>query len=90
MDPKYRSQNGIYAFSFSGLKTAVLNYVRKNPGTNTADVCASFQKTVVDILVNNTILAAEENHIQEIFIAGGVAANRALREHYQKPGKNTN
>ena len=70
-------------FSFSGVKSAVLNYINKVKMThgelNRADLAASFQKSVVDILVEKTMLAAEDYHMDRLAIAGGVAANRTLR-----------
>lgn len=73
-----------YEFSFSGLKTAVVLYV-KDKGeefvkANLADICASFQEAVVDVLVAKAILAAENLNADKIVLAGGVAANSRLRE----------
>lgn len=68
-----------YQFSFSGLKTSVLYYLRDNPKTNKADVAASFQCAVVDVLVGKTMRAAKEYGAKSILLCGGVAANRALR-----------
>jgi N6-L-threonylcarbamoyladenine synthase len=69
-----------YDFSFSGLKTSVVNRVRKNPELATADVAASFQEATVDVLVTKTRRAAAEVGARGICLAGGVAANSALRE----------
>lgn len=69
-----------YRFSFSGLKTAVVNHVRKNPDTPVADVAASFQEAVVDVLVTKARRAAAEHHAKGLVIGGGVAANSRLRE----------
>jgi N6-L-threonylcarbamoyladenine synthase len=69
-----------YDFSFSGLKTSVVNYVRKHPDVATADVAASFQEAVVDVLVDKTRRAAAARSARSIGIGGGVAANSALRE----------
>jgi len=66
-------------FSFSGLKTAVVNYGRANPGAETADVAASFQAAVVDVLVSKLLRAAEVTGISTIVAGGGVAANSLLR-----------
>lgn len=66
-------------FSFSGLKTAVVLYVRKHPDVATADVAASFQAAIVDILVEKLLGAADEYGIGTVVIGGGVAANSALR-----------
>ena len=68
-----------YDFSFSGLKTSVITYVRKNPETPLADVAASFQEAVVDVLVEKTCRAAEDTGARGICIGGGVAANSLLR-----------
>jgi N6-L-threonylcarbamoyladenine synthase len=71
-------------FSFSGLKTAVLNYVsrerKEGREINKADVAASFQAAVVDVLTEKALRAAEMKNIKVITLAGGVAANSALRE----------
>lgn len=71
-----------YEFSFSGLKTAVLNWVRKN-GTPAGDMlnnlCASFQATVVEVLVRKTRMAARNQHLSHVQVCGGVAANSGLR-----------
>ncbi len=72
-----------YDFSFSGVKSAVLNYLNHAQMTGeevrTADVAASFQKSVVEVLVEHTMLAAENLHMKKVAIAGGVASNSALR-----------
>lgn len=67
-------------FSFSGLKTAVVNYVRKHPDVATADVAASFQIAVVDVLVAKARAAARQVGATGIVLGGGVAANSLLRE----------
>ena len=67
-------------FSFSGLKTAVVNYVRKHPDAATPDVAASFQEAVVDVLVAKARDAARASGAKGICLAGGVAANSVLRE----------
>jgi N6-L-threonylcarbamoyladenine synthase len=67
-------------FSFSGLKTAVVQYVRKHPDTDVADVAASFQAAIVDVLVEKLLGAARETGIGTVVAGGGVAANSALRE----------
>jgi N6-L-threonylcarbamoyladenine synthase len=68
-----------YDFSFSGLKTAVVNYVRKHPNVSSADVAASFQAAVVDVLVKKARRAAAEVGATGIVLGGGVAANSLLR-----------
>lgn len=70
-------------FSFSGLKTAVLNYVRKldlrERDRQLADIAASFQEAVVDTLVEKTMLALQQTDVRAVCLAGGVAANKRLR-----------
>ena len=68
-----------FDFSFSGLKTAVVHYVRKHPEVATDDVAASFQAAVVDVLVEKLLAAARANDLPTIVIGGGVAANSELR-----------
>ena len=65
--------------SFSGLKTSVVNYVRKNPAVSTADVAASFQTAVVDVLVAKAMKAARHIGAKTVTLGGGVAANTLLR-----------
>jgi len=83
--PRTYLDNGSLDFSFSGLKTAVLNHVRglktdAIPARQCADICASFQAAVVDVLVKKTVDAARKTGIKNIVVAGGVASNSALRE----------
>jgi N6-L-threonylcarbamoyladenine synthase len=73
-------------FSFSGLKTAVLREVRRIEGEGilpVPDLAASFQAAVVDVLVGKTLRAAGAHGAKEILVAGGVSANRALRQAFQ-------
>ena len=72
--------NDGYNFSFSGLKTSVMNYVRKHPDVSSDDVAASFQAAVVDVLVTKARRAAAEIGATGIVLGGGVAANSLLRE----------
>lgn len=85
--PKTRIEDAPYDFSFSGLKSAVLNYINKanmmQEDFNRADLAASFQKNVVDTLTEKTIHAAKELHINKVAIAGGVASNSALRNRME-------
>ena len=78
---------GTWDFSFSGLKTAVLyetkNYEKAGRSLPVADMAASFQAAVVDVLVAKTIAAAREFGAKEILVAGGVSANRALRQTFK-------
>ncbi|HSH58297.1 MAG TPA: tRNA (adenosine(37)-N6)-threonylcarbamoyltransferase complex transferase subunit TsaD [Acidimicrobiales bacterium] len=69
-----------YDFSFSGLKTSVVTHVRKHPDLDVADVAASFQEAVVDVLVTKARRAAAETGAKGLVLGGGVAANSRLRE----------
>lgn len=81
--PRPLLHDGSFNFSFSGLKTAVLNHVRKYPdareGQPLSDLCASFQAAVCEVLVGKTAAAARETGIKRLVVAGGVACNSALR-----------
>lgn len=72
--------NSGFNFSFSGLKTAVINHVRRDPDAGTADVAASFQAAAVDVLALKLARAAAEYDVAGVALAGGVAANTPLRE----------
>lgn len=69
-----------YNFSFSGLKTAVARFLEQTPGYKKADVAASFQEAVVDVLLSKSLAACKSTGIDNLVIAGGVAANSRLRE----------
>ncbi|MGI9577193.1 MAG: tRNA (adenosine(37)-N6)-threonylcarbamoyltransferase complex transferase subunit TsaD [Microthrixaceae bacterium] len=69
-------------FSFSGLKTAVVNHVRDNPRVSTEDVAASFQAAVADVLVDKSRRAAQQAGASALALGGGVAANSLLREQF--------
>ncbi|MCD8104540.1 MAG: tRNA (adenosine(37)-N6)-threonylcarbamoyltransferase complex transferase subunit TsaD [Lachnospiraceae bacterium] len=81
--PKAKVAGAPYDFSFSGLKSAVLNYLNgcrmKGEPISEADVAASFQKAVVDVLVEHAMLAVKESGLDKFALAGGVASNSALR-----------
>ena len=81
--PRAKVDESVYDFSFSGLKSAVLNYLNscemKGIGFNQADVAASFQKAVVDVLVEHSISAVQKYGFDKFAIAGGVASNSGLR-----------
>lgn len=81
--PRARVETSEYDFSFSGLKSAVLNYLNgcrmKGETVNTADVAASFQKAVIEVLVEHSIQAVKEYGFETFAIAGGVASNTTLR-----------
>jgi len=77
--PRAMANDG-WDFSFSGVKTAVINHVRKHPDTDVRDVAASFQEAVVDVLVDKARRAARDVGAKGLCLAGGVAANSRLRE----------
>lgn len=88
-------------FSFSGIKTSVLNLHHKNPDINKADLCASFEKATTDVLLENTKRALDmlngsakldnsEKIVDKIALAGGVSANSYIREQFKKFGKENN
>ena len=82
--PRAFMENAPYDFSFSGLKSAVLNYLNscemKNIEINRADVAASFQQAVVDVLTDNSVRAAKAYGCDRLTLAGGVASNSSLRD----------
>ncbi len=82
--PRAKISDSPYDFSFSGLKSAVLNFLNKEEmmghEISVPDVAASFQNAVVDVLVNHTIEAAKEQGFGKVALAGGVASNSSLRE----------
>lgn len=77
-------------FSFSGIKTAVINLVHKEKDININDLCASFEEAVTDVLIENLLIAAKELKTDKIAIAGGVSANSYLRERMKKLGEDNN
>ena len=86
--PKAKVNDAEYDFSFSGLKSAVLNYINgckmKGETFDPADLAASFQKAVVEVLVGNSMRAVEKLGMKKFAIAGGVASNSALRAAVQE------
>lgn len=80
-----------YDFSFSGLKTAVTNEIRKLKQSNTEfrvpDLVASFQQSVIDVLLAKTLSAAKDKHVLAVTVAGGVSANSLLRETFLEAGQ---
>lgn len=80
--PRALKEEGNFNFSFSGLKTAVMYYLRDNPQTKKEDIAASFEEAVVDILVEKTIKAADKFKLKRVAIAGGVSANEYLRKKF--------
>lgn len=71
-------------FSFSGLKTAIINLHHKNQNINKADLAASFEKDVAEILLKNTKMAVKETNINKIALAGGVSANSYIRKAFKE------
>lgn len=86
--PRAKVEGSEYDFSFSGLKSAVLNYLNssemKGETVHTADVAASFQKAVVDVLVEHSLEAVKNYGYDKFAIAGGVASNSTLRKAFEK------
>jgi N6-L-threonylcarbamoyladenine synthase len=92
--PRPMIGSGDYDFSFSGLKTAVLNLVKKNNWDFTdatfykkhesllSDLCASVEEAIIDVIVRKTLKAAEEYNVKSILLGGGVAANKKLCERF--------
>lgn len=92
--PRAFLEEGSLDFSFSGLKSSVLNYLNKAKmkgiEVNREDVAASFQQAVIDVLVEKSIKAVKDNNFNKLCIAGGVAANSALRNELEKRCKKEN
>ena len=86
--PKAKIEDAPYDFSFSGVKSAVLKSFKQvqNAGEEivAADIAASFQRCVVEVLVEHAIMAAKDYHIKKLAIAGGVASNSGLRSAWRK------
>lgn len=86
--PRAWLEEGSYDFSFSGLKSAVINYMhnaeQRGTEVSPADVAASFQESVVEVIVTKTIQAVKEYNVRQVLLAGGVAANKGLRSALQK------
>lgn len=86
--PRGKVEGNAYDFSFSGLKSAVLNYLNgcrmKDIPINQADVAASFQKAVIDVLVGHSLAAAKDYGVTTFAIAGGVASNSSLRKAFEE------
>ena len=99
--PKARMTDRTLDFSFSGLKTSVLRYVQAEglkpsegmqaqaemPGEKVLDLLASFQKAVIDTLIEKTFLAAQREKVRSVIISGGVACNSLLREKFRETGE---
>lgn len=92
--PRVWLEDGSYNFSFSGLKSAVINLVHNNKQRgneiNVNDLCASFQASVTEVLVGKTIALAKEMNCNNIIVAGGVSANKGLKERFALEAKEYN
>lgn len=90
--PRVMLDKNSYNFSFSGLKTAVLNYLnnkkQKNEEISKEDVCASFQRAVFDVLIYKTEKLMKEKNLDTLVVSGGVSANNTLREEINKMCEN--
>ena len=90
--PRVYLEEGSYNFSFSGLKSAVINLAhnakQRNEEINKEDLCASFQASVTEVLVNKTFRLAKEKGVKQIIVAGGVSANKGLKTRFnaENPG----
>lgn len=91
--PRSWLEKGSFDFSFSGLKTAVVNQIhqlkQKNEPISKANIAASFQASVVDVLVEKTYQAAQQYGVKQLIVAGGVSANRALRKSIEEKFEGT-
>ena len=92
--PRVYLEDGSYNFSFSGLKSAVINLAhnihQRGEELNVNDLCASFQNSVTEVLVNKTLALAKEKNVKNIIVAGGVSANKGLKERFMEEGKDFN
>lgn len=92
--PRAWLEEGSYDFSFSGLKSAVINYIhnqkQRGEEINKANIAASFQASVVEVLTEKTYKAALQYGVKQVIIAGGVAANKGLRTAITEKFSNTN
>ena len=77
-------------FSFSGIKTAVINLHHKKTEVNKADLCMSFEKAVTEVLIENIEKAIKQTGIKKVVLAGGVSANTHIREEFEKLGQKLN
>ncbi|NSL53137.1 tRNA (adenosine(37)-N6)-threonylcarbamoyltransferase complex transferase subunit TsaD [Calidifontibacillus erzurumensis] len=91
--PRAWLEKDSYDFSFSGLKSAVINTLhnakQRGEEIKPEDLAASFQESVIDVLVTKTKQAAKENRVKQVLLAGGVAANKGLRTELEKAFKDT-
>jgi N6-L-threonylcarbamoyladenine synthase len=88
--PRSMLDDPSHNFSFSGLKTAVLYFLRKNQNYRVEDVCASFQEAVVDVLVGKTVRAATDHGVRTVSASGGVSLNSRLRQRLAEESERRN
>ena len=92
--PRVYLDDNSYNFSFSGLKSAVINLAhnasQRGEEINVNDLCCSFQASVTEVLVRKTLKLAKERGINNIIVAGGVSANKGLKERFMEEGKDYN
>ena len=92
--PRVYLEDGSYNFSFSGLKSAVINLAhnahQRGEEINPQNLCASFQASVSEVLVRKTLHLAKEKGCHDIIVAGGVSANKGLKERFMEEGKDFN
>lgn len=77
-------------FSFSGIKTAVINLNHKNPDIDKSDLCASFEQAVTEVIVTNTLKACKNSNVKTVALAGGVSANSYIRNAFDNVAKENN
>jgi len=92
--PRVYLDDGSYNFSFSGLKSAVINLKhnadQRKEEINVNDLCRSFQDSVTEVLVRKTLKLAKEKNVNNVIVAGGVSANKGLKERFMEEGKDFN
>lgn len=92
--PRVYLDDGSYNFSFSGLKSAVINLAhnasQRGETIDPNNLCASFQDSVTEVLVRKTLALAKEKNVKNIIVAGGVSANKGLKERFEKEAKDFN
>lgn len=92
--PRVTLGNDNYNFSFSGLKSAVINLnhnaKQRNEEINVNDLCCSFQEAVIDVLVSKSLKACKEYNVKQLIVAGGVSANKGLKEKLNIENKDSN
>jgi len=82
--PRPLLEDPSFDFSFSGLKTAVLNFIKKNPNFKAEDLCAEFEEAVCEVLTVKTLRAGNKLGVKRVVVAGGVASNARLRELFYR------